>query len=263
MPDEETGSQKEPTHTPPPRYGFGGALADAWDTFTAHLRPSLVIFGLFHVLGALVSFTLLIGASSLGAVAVIPARLMALVVAPVLAGSLAVASLSRYAWVASDGSLPQTSNPTPRSILRPDILGLALVAAVGAVIAVLLLRGPAILVLPFFYGPPIAMQLAVTEELSLAQALQSARVALAGQWQSLLYLFAVSLALGLLAIVAVGGLLSLAGGRDDLGTAAALSLGRGLIIGVSAAFVGAMQIAIFRRLMEPAPVSTSGAATRD
>lgn len=241
----------------PARYGFGGAIADAWDLFKEHLRICLGLFAVLHVAGALLAFMLLLAASAAGDFAAIPARLTAGVVIPVVAGSLAVAALSRHVL---EGPLEEA--PDRISLLRADVLGMTLVAALGAVAAVLLLGGYGILVLPFFYGPPVAMQIVVTEERSVSEGLHRARASLAGRWHALLYLFAVALVLGIVSIVPVGGLVSLAGDRDDLGTIAALSLGRGLLIGLFAGFLGAMQIAIFRRLMEPAPAPTDGAASQ-
>ena len=253
----EPGSDREPVV--PARYGFGGALADSWDVFREHLRICLGLFAAFHVAGALLSFMLLLGASSLGTVATIPARLLAGVVIPIVAGSLAVGALSRHVLeVLSDHSAEDVQRS---KLLRADVIGMTLVAALAGVAAVVLLGGYGILVLPLFYGPPIAMQLAVTRDLPLAEALQTARVLLAGRWHTMLYLFAVALVLGIVSIVPVGGLVSLAGGRDDLGTIAALSLGRGLLIGLFAGFIGAMQIAIFRRLQERPQPATAGAAT--
>ena len=118
------------------------------------------------------------------------------------------------------------------------------------------------MVLPLFYGPPIAMQLVVTREISLTQALSRARALLSGRWNTLLYLFAVALVLGIVSIVPVGGLVALASGRDDLGTIAALSVGRGVLIGLFAGFLGAMQIAIFRRLADE-DASRGAAASPD
>ena len=255
----ETEPELEPAPPSAQRYGFGGALADAWDLFRKHLRICLGLFAVLHVAGALLAFMLLLAASAAGDFAAIPARLTAGVVIPVIAGSLAVAALSRHVLEDLPDSAPDAS---PRlSLLRADVLGVALVATLAAVAAVLLLGGYGILVLTFFYGPPIAMQVVVTEERSLSEALQRARGALAGRWNTMLYLFAVALMLGIVSIVPVGGLVSLAGGRDDLGTIAALSLGRGLLIGLFAGFLGAMQIAIFRRLMEPEARPTGGTAT--
>lgn len=204
---------------------------------------------------------LLLAASSLGDFAAIPARLLAGVVIPVIAGSLAVAALSRH--VLEDLPDGGSGDVQRAKLLRPDALGMTLVAALAAVAAVVLLGGYGILVLPLFYGPPIAMQLLVTRELSLAEALQTARVLLARRWNTMLYLFAVALVLGIVSIVPVGGLVSLADGRGDLGTIAALSLGRGLLIGLFAGFLGAMQIAIFRKLEEPSEPPTGAAAIPD
>lgn len=255
--EPEPQPDKEPVEGGRARYGFGGALADSWDVFRRHLRICLGLFAVAHVAAALLAFTLLLAASAAGEYAAIPARLAAGVVIPALAGSFAIAALSRH--VLED--LPQARWDAPRiPLLRADVLGMMLVAALGAVAAVLLLGGYGILVLPFFYGPPIAMQILMTEERSLSEALQRARATLAGRWHTMLYLFAVALVLGIVSIVPVGGLVSLADGRDDLGTIAALSLGRGLLIGLFAGFLGAMQIAIFRRLVEPAPTDRS--ATR-
>ena len=249
----------DPEPTAPARYGFGGALADSWDVFREHLRICLGLFAVLHLAGALLSFMVLLAASSLGDFAAIPARLLAGVVIPVIAGSFAVAALSRHVLE----ELPEGGSGAQRArLLRPDVIGMSLVAALAAVAAVVLLGGYGILVLPLFYGPPMAMQLVVTRELSLAEALQTGRVSLAGRWNTILYLFAVALVLGIVSIVPVGGLVSLADGRDDLGTIAALSLGRGLLIGLFAGFIGAMQIAIFRRLERPGP-ATGAVATPD
>jgi hypothetical protein len=77
----------------------------------------------------------------------------------------------------------------------------------------------------------------------------------------MLYLFAVALILGIASIVPVGGLVSLAGQRSDVPTIGVLSLGRGVLIGLFAGFLGAMQISIYRRLSEGADDVTDAAAT--
>lgn len=235
-------------------------MANAWDVFREYLGICLGLFAVLHMAGALLSFMLLLAASSAGDFAAIPVRLLTGVVIPVIAGSFAVAALSRHVLEAlpADGG----DGTVRTKLLRPDVIGMTLVAALAAVAAVLLLGGYGILVLPFFYGPPIAIQLVLTRGLAVADALQMTKVSLAGRWNTLLYLFAVALVLGIVSIVPVGGLVSLAAGRDDLGTVAALSVGRGLLIGVFAGFLGAMQIAIFRRLEEPASVTTGGTATQ-
>lgn len=236
-------------------------MADSWELFREHVRICLGLFAVLHLAGALLSFMVLLAASSLGTFAAIPARLLAGVVIPVVAGSFAVAALSRHVLeVLPEGEAGVVQRA---KLMRPDVLGVTLVAALAAVAGVVLLGGYGILVLPLFYGPPIAMQLVVTRELSLAEALQTTRVLLAGRWNVVLYLFAVALVLGIVSIVPVGGLVSLAGGRDDLGTIAALSLGRGLLIGLFAGFIGAMQLAIFRRLEKPGQPATTEAATQD
>lgn len=237
-------------------------MADGWDVFTAHLKICLGLFAVLHLAGALLSFMLLLAASSLGDLAVIPARMTGGVVIPVIAGSLAVAALTRHVLEPSPASDDAHAGATRNGLLRTDVLGMALVAALAAVAAVLFLGGYGILVLPFFYGPPIAMQFVVTRELALSDALRDARLTLAGNWQTLLYLFAIALVLGIISIVPVGGLVSLAGGRDNLGTIAALSLGRGLMIGIFAGYLGAMQIGIFRRLTAP-DLSSAGVASQD
>lgn len=235
------------------RYGLGQALADAWDVFSKHPRVGLGVFAGFHLAGALVAFLLLLAASSLGGPGVIATRLTAGVVVPVMAGSWAVAFLSRHVLDHGPGGEAEGRGTPRRGLLRPDVIGMALVAALAAAGAVLFLGGFGILVLPFFYGPPIAMQFAVTHQLSLTEALQRARATLAGRWHTMLYLFAVALALGIVGIVPVGALVSMADGRGDLVTIAALSLGRGLLVGVFAGFLGAMQISIFSRFSEAVP----------
>lgn len=263
MSDPSSESALEPAPTERARYGFGGALADGWDLFREHLKICLALFAVLHLAGALLSFMVLVAASSLGDLAVIPARLTAGVVIPVIAGSLAVAAVTRHVLEPLPTDDPEGSGEPRRGLLRPDVLGMTLVAALTAVAAVVFLGGYGILVLPFFYGPPLAMQLVVTTDLSLSEALQRARTMLPGNWHTLLYLFAVALILGIISIVPVGGLVSLAGSRDDLGTIAALSLGRGLLIGLFAGYLGTMQVAIFRRLSEPASVVTGVAASPD
>lgn len=262
MSDDVSAPEEEPGPSTPARYGFGGALADGWEIFTKHLSSCLSLFAGLHLAGALFSFTLLLAASPLGDFAVIPARLTAGVVIPVIVGSLAIAAFSRRVLSAQPDP-SEVDAPEDRGLLHSNVMGLTLVASLAAVAAVVFLGGYGILVLPFFYGPPIAMQLAITRDLSPSEALQTARASLAGRWYTLLYLFATALALGIISIVPVGGLVGLANGRDDLATIAALSLGRGLSIGLFASFLGAMQIAIFRRLHEEAPTaSTREAATQ-
>jgi hypothetical protein len=205
-----------------------------------------------HAAGALLSFLLLVAASSLGAVAAIPARLTSGVVIPAIAGSMAVALFSRHALAGTVATSPDVEDEARPTLARPDVLGMTLVAALAAVGAVVFLGGYGILVLPFFYGPPVAMQLVATRDLALSEALQTARTLMAGRWHLMLYLFATALLLGTVAIVPVGGLVSLAGGSEGLTTIAALSLGRALLIGSFAGFLGAMQLAIFRTVSEPA-----------
>lgn len=238
-------------------------MTDAWGVFTQHLRLCLGLFAAFHLVAAALSFLLLLAASSLGNAAAIPARLIAGVVLPVIAGSLAVAALARHVLSRPRLGETEASGPASHGLLRSDVIGMTLVAALVAVVAVIFLGGFGILLLPFFYGPPIAMQFVVAEEMSLSEALHAARAALAGGWHTMLYLLLVALVLGVISIVPVGGLVSLANERDDLYTIAALSLGRGLLIGLFAGFLGAMQIAIFQRLRHPAGAATGGTASPD
>lgn len=237
-------------------------MTDGWDVFTGHLRPCLGLFAGFHLVAAALSFLLLLAASSLGDVAAIPARLIAGVVLPVIAGSLAVAALSRHVLSRHTEGEDEAA-AVSRGLVRSDVIGMTLVATLVAVGTVVLLGGFGILLLPFLYGPPIAMQFVVAEESSLSEALHKGRAALAGAWHTMLYLLLVALILGVISIVPVGGLVSLADGRADLYTIAALSLGRGLLIGLFAGFLGAMQIALFQRLRHPAVATTGGTASPD
>lgn len=238
-------------------------MTDAWGVFTEHLRLCLGLFAGFHLVAAALSFLLLLAASSLGDVAAIPARLTAGVVSPVIAGSLAVAALSRHVLSRRPGGETEPAGAAPPGLVRSDVIGMTLVAALVAVGAVVFLGGFGILLLPFFYGPPIAMQFVVSEDMSLSEALHRGRAALAGAWHTMLYLLLVALILGVISIVPVGGLVSLANERADLYTIAALSLGRGSLIGLFAGFLGAMQIAIFQRLRQPAAAATGGTASPD
>lgn len=246
------------------RYGFGEALADAWGFFGEHLTLCSTIFGAVHVAAALLSLLLLVAASSLGSVTAIPARLTAGVVLPVMAGSLGVAILSRKVRRSqAEGRDEEAPGGLLAGLDRADIVGLTLVAALLAVAAVIFLGGYGVLILPFFYGPPIAMQIVVERGASIPDALRDARGMLVGAWNTMLYLFAVALILGVVSIVPVGGLVSLAGHREDLPTIAVLSLGRGLLIGLFSGFLGAMQITIYRRLRERSTSITDGAAIPD
>lgn len=238
-------------------------MTDSWAVFTEHLRLCLSLFAVFHLVAAALSFLLLLAASSLGDAAAIPARLTAGVVLPVIAGSLAVAALSRHVLAGRPPGETGSDPAAPRGLARSDVIGMTLIAALVAVGAVIFLGGFGILLLPFFYGPPIAMQFVVTGEMSLSEALHSARAAVAGSWHTMLYLLLVALILGVISIVPVGGLVSLANGRADLYTIAALSLGRGLLIGLFAGFLGAMQIAIFQRLRRPETAARGGTASPD
>ncbi len=254
----ELGTEPEPHRSEvPPRYGFAHALSTAWALLAANAARAFGIFVAIHLLAAVLSFLILLAAPAEVAAAVIPARFVAGVLVPTFAGSIGVAILTNVLI------RPDAAGGGITGVVTGTTASMATIAAAVALVAVLFLGGYGVLVLPFFYGPPIAMQIAVAEGWGVQASLASARARLRGNWHTVLYLFAVAVALGVLSVVPVGGVFSLVAERADVAVVALVSVARGVLIGIFATFVGVMQVSSYLRLRHGAEAASPGAPIPD
>jgi len=211
---------------------------------------------MLHLIAAFAPFLIFF---SVPDAAALPLIFLVRVVAPVMAGSLAVAVISVLL-------LPPSAEPSPgvRAAARlargagMDLWAMSLVATMLAIVAVLFFGAYGFLVLHFFYGPPIAMQVLMSERLSLRESLRSARAYLRGSWRLVLYLFSIALILGMLTFVVLGAAFSAWQDSSEPWSSLALAGSQGIVTGAFAAVVAAAQVALYLqvRMEEPAPAGS-------
>ncbi len=183
-------------------------------------------------------------------------RLVSGVIVPTFAGSICVALLTKFLLASRARSLGEDP---PARVTNGAVLVMASVASGVALVAVIFLGGYGVVLLPFFYGPPVAMQILIAEKRPPGEAVSAARERLRGNWHTIVYLFGVAVASGILALVPVGALFSLAADRGDLPTVGAVTLGRGALVGLFATFAGVMQVTLYLHLRDTHAVPTDGA----
>ncbi len=238
----------------PARYGFGSFLTDSWALLRAHVRALVGIFVGVHVVAALVPFLFFFRPD---AGVALPVVFLIRVVIPVALGSLAVALVSPSMIAPADPTPSLRAEERRIRAARADLVAMCLLASMAAVVAVIFLGAYGFLILPLFYGPPIAMQILSAEGASFGEAMTGARVMLKNNWRTMLYLFNVSLGTGLVAFVLIGGLFSLLTGGPEPITSVIVAIGQGAIVGSLAAFLAAGQNAIFLRLRGPIPAGSA------
>lgn len=182
---------------------------------------------------------------------------------PVVFGSIAVAVISILMLRRRGEAATQTKEAiTLARSSGIDLLAMSLVATILAIVAVLFTGAYGFILLHFFYGPPIAMQVLVSERLPLRDALTKTHSYLRGNWRLVLYLFSLSLFLGLLTFLALGAALT---GIQQVAapwTPLLLAISQGLVTGAVGALVVAAQVALYLELraaypavdVEPEPV---------
>lgn len=171
-----------------------------------------------------------------------------------LLGSIAVAVVS--VLILRRRGEPSTGTREAIRLVRSsgiDLVAMSLIATILAILAVLFMGAYGFILLHFFYGPPIAMQVLVSERLPLRDSLTKARSYLRGNWRLILYLLSVSLLLGLLSFVALGA--AFAGVREltDPWRSVLLAVSQGVVTGAIAAVVAAGQIALYLELRAAYP----------
>ena len=137
---------------------------------------------------------------------------------------------------------------------------MTLVATLLAIVAVLFLGAYGFIVLHLFYGPPVAMQVLVSERLPLRDSLIRARSYLRGNWRLLAYLFALALLIGLVTFVVLGGAFSVMREMVEPWRSLGLAGWQGLVTGALSSVIVAAQLALYLHLREvwpgPSPVPT-------
>lgn len=191
---------------------------------------------------------------SVPTIAALPTVFLIRVVVPVLLGSIAVAIIS--VLILRRRAEPSATLGDAISLVRTggmDVLTMSLVATLLAIVAVLFFGAYGFVVLAFFYGPPIAMQVLASERLPLRASLSTARSYLSGNWRLVLYLFTIALGSGLVAFVVLGA--AFAGLREGPRpwSSIALALSQGLVTGALASVVAAAQVAAYLRVREGFP----------
>lgn len=248
----EEGSGTPPV---PARYGFGAFVRAGWQVFRRDTQRLIGIFCVLHVVAALIPFVFFFEVSNEAA---LPLIFLTRVVIPVVVGSIAVAIGGRILGRADDAA---ATAPTPDAIAGDqelpgpartralDLFALSLIAAMFSIAGVLFLRAYGFLILHMFYGPPVAMQVAVLEGRSFNEATRRARALLRGNWRLILYLLNLAVLVGILNLVLLGPLYGLLDGSDfELAPALAVSVVHGIILGVLTSYLAASQVALYEHL---------------
>lgn len=183
--------------------------------------------------------------------AALPVVFLIRVVVPVLLGSFAAAAISVLVLRRRQGLSTSVSEAV--SLTRgngTDLLAMALVATMLAIVAVLFLGAYGFIVLHLFYGPPVAMQVLVSERLPLRDALVRARSCLRGNWRLFAYLFALALLIGLVTFVVLGAAFSVVREVVEPWRSLGLATSQGLVTGALSSVIVAAQIALYLQLRE-------------
>ena len=254
---EATPGSQEDTQPVPPRYGFGAFVRHAWEVFRRDPQRAIGIFCLLHVLAALIPFVFFFEVSD---EATLPLIFLTRVVIPVIVGSIAVAIgsriLGRGTEAPSDGS---TDEEAPLEDVEPagvsgtralDLFALSLIAAMFSIAGVLFLRAYGFLILHMFYGPPVAMQVAVLEGRSFSEATRRARTLLRGNWRLILYMLNVALLIGILNLILLGPVYGLLPDDFDMAASLAVSVVHGVVLGVLTSYLAAVQVALYEHLRD-------------
>ena len=186
--------------------------------------------------------------------AALPVVFLIRVVVPVLLGSLAVAVIS--ALVLRRREEPSSSISEAVSLTRArgtDLLAMALVATLLAIVTVLFFGAYGFILLHLFYGPPVAMQILVSEQIPLRDALGRTRSYLRGNWLMFGYLFALALLVGLVTFVVLGGAFTVMRETPEPWRALGLTASQGLVTGALAASIVAAQLALYLHLRKVWP----------
>lgn len=187
--------------------------------------------------------------------AALPVIFLIRVVVPVLLGSLAVAVIS--ALLVRRQEQTSTSVSEAVSVARrpgTDLLAMSLVATMLAIVAVLFLGAYGFIVLHLFYGPPIAMQVLVTEGLPSRDSLRRARAYLRGNWRLFAYLFALALVVGLVTFVILGASFTVTREAPEPWRSLGSAASQGLVTGALSSVVVAAQIALYLHLRKVWPI---------
>ena len=183
--------------------------------------------------------------------AALPVVFLIRVVVPVLLGSFAAAAISVLVLRRRQGLSTSVSEAV--SLTRgngTDLLAMALVATMLAIVAVLFLGAYGFIVLHLFYGPPVAMQILVSERLPLRDSLVRARSYLRGNWRLFAYLFALALLIGLVTFVVLGAAFSVVREVVEPWRSLGLATSQGLVTGALSSVIVAAQIALYLQLRE-------------
>lgn len=242
-----------------PRYGFGAFVRHGWEVFRRDPQRTIGAFCLLHVLAALIPFVFFFEVSD---EATLPLIFLTRVVVPVIVGSVAVAVGSRIlgrrdetAGAEQPDEVDITDVDDVNTVAAPgsravDLFALSLIAAMFSVAGVLFLRAYGILILHMFYGPPVAMQVAVLEGRSFSEATKRARSLLRGNWRLILYMLNVALLIGILNLVLLGPVYGLLPDDFDLAASLAVSVVHGIALGLLTSYLAAVQVALYEHLRD-------------
>lgn len=228
-------------------------MRDAWRHYRGAALPLIVVFCIAHVVAALLPY--LVRFDVPNAVGY-PLVFLLRVVVPVILGTVAVAIGTIVVNGPADPDHDAEARPglaaaTARLRGRTgDVLTLGVVAALMGIGAVFLLGAYGFLILHLFYGPPIAIQVALRQGLGTRAALQRARALLRGSWRAILYLLNAALAIGALSLLLLDLFVRLVGGGPEVVTRISLAMLQGVVLGTLAAFVAGAQVAIYAYLLE-------------
>lgn len=248
------GDETDPKEESPQYLSFTNVLAQTGRLYALRWKPLAVLFALASIAITLLS---LVGLASPGRLELFLA-FAAQIVLPVIIGSFAMALASvMYADRSGEpvGVRDAWGRVRPRS---RDILFSGLFASMLALWAVILLRQFGFVLMPLFFGPPIAIQVIALEGLDFRPARSRSRELLKGQTgRVVVYLVVVALAVGLLGTATLSATVAVLDPALDGATLAGVfSIVQVLVAALMLPFLAGAAYVCYRTLVATQPEAT-------
>lgn len=247
---QSRGDGPPPEEASPQYLSFTNVVAQSGRLYARRWKPLAVVFAMTSIVISLLS---LIGLASPGRLELFVA-FAAQIVLPVILGSFAMALASVLYADRSEAMGIRTAWERIRPRSR-DIFFSGLFASMLALWAVILLRQFGFVLMPLFFGPPIAIQVIALEGLDFRPARSRSRQLLTGQTgRVVVYLVVIALAVGLLGTAALSASVAILDpALEGAALAGVFSIVQVLVAAVMLPFMGAAMYVIYGTLVATQP----------